>query len=104
MRLLEIRASASKAGPANGDGKCFFSLSATVKDHGRRGGPGRLCCRRRQVGMPGLNLLRQAVHNPAFAIPPIHQLVQADIKPLGSLIAMSLAKIFEKLINSLAVA
>ena len=65
---------------------------------------GALSCRRRQVGMPGLNLLRQAVHNPSLAIPPIHQLVQADIKPLGSLIAMSLAEIFEKLINSLAVA
>ena len=54
--------------------------------------------------MPGLNLLRQAVHNPALAIRPIHQLVQADTEPLGSLIAMSLAEIFEKLINSLAVA
>ena len=39
-----------------------------------------------------------------LAISPIHQLVQSDIKPLGSLIAMSLAEIFEKLINSLAVA
>jgi hypothetical protein len=65
---------------------------------------GALGCRRREVGMPGLNLLRQAVHNPALAIRPIHQLVQADTEPLGSLIAMSLAEIFEKLINSLAVA
>ena len=41
-------------------------LSATAKGHGRPGCPDRLSCRRRQVGMPGLDLLRQAVHNPAF--------------------------------------
>ena len=55
--------------------------------------------------MPPLDLQNLFTrHGEPLAIPPIHQLVQADIKPLGSLIAMSLAKIFEKLINSLAVA
>ena len=54
MRPLETHASASKAGPANGDGKCFSGLSAAAKGHGRPGGPNRLSYRRRQVGMPGL--------------------------------------------------